>query len=477
MNEVPLETIGVPGFMPHGYCFLWETGLLTLHVGSDVLIALAYFSIPLALFHLHKHRPDIAFHNVLLLFAAFILACGVTHAFTAWNMWHADYWPSGIMKLLTALVSLATAFLLWRAMPTALGWPSPAQLKQANTRLLEEIEHKKRINTSLEENEELIRSAFDYAPIGKALVGLDGGFMKVNPALCRLLGYSEEEMLSTDFQSLTHPDDLERDQRAFEETLAGEGDYYSIEKRYIHRTGEPIWALLTVKLVHNPDGSPRYFIGQIVDISFQKQAEAELRQARDQLESKVRERTHELAEANRKLEESNRQLQDLASRDTLSGLANRRRLLEAINYQLQDSRRYKVPWCIMMMDIDYFKEVNDKFGHTAGDAAIRAMGRILHDNLRETDIAGRYGGDEFCVMVTHSALHEARIIAAKIHASVGREDIPYGDDGTFRISCSIGVVEWQPTFTTAEGILEHADQALYLAKAKGRDTIATLPDT
>ncbi|TVR53137.1 MAG: PAS domain-containing sensor histidine kinase [Puniceicoccaceae bacterium] len=123
------------GYMPHGHCYFWRPELVWLHAVSDGLIALAYFSIPLALFFFVRKRPDVPYVGVFLLFAAFIIACGTTHVFSVWTIWNPAYWISGLVKVATAGVSLATALFLVRIMPEALKLPSPETLRRLNTEL------------------------------------------------------------------------------------------------------------------------------------------------------------------------------------------------------------------------------------------------------------------------------------------------------------------------------------------------------
>jgi len=130
---------------------------------------------------------------------------------------------------------------------------------------------------ALREAEERFRSAFDHAPIGMALVGLNGRWLKVNAALCEIVGYSEQALLNTTFQALTHPDDLGIDLDNVRRLLAGELRAYQMEKRYLHRQGHVVWILLNGSLVRDGDGRPLYFIAQIQDITERRQAEAALR--------------------------------------------------------------------------------------------------------------------------------------------------------------------------------------------------------
>jgi len=129
---------------------------------------------------------------------------------------------------------------------------------------------------ALRESEERFKTAFDFAPIGKALVGLDGRFLRVNRVMCDLVGYSPEELLASDFQTITHPDDLTADLEYIDQLTRGVIRQYEMEKRYIHKTGRHVLAQLSVSLVHNTSGEPIHFISQIQDITARKEVEAEL---------------------------------------------------------------------------------------------------------------------------------------------------------------------------------------------------------
>ena len=139
--------------------------------------------------------------------------------------------------------------------------------------VIEDITERKAQQIALKASEEKFRAAMEYAPIGMALVDPEGNFLRVNPALCRLLGYEPAELTTLDFQSITHPDDKQTGQKFYRDTLAGKRTGYRTEKRYLHKSGRIIWALLKVSLVRDHAGEPRYFIGQIVDITEQKEME------------------------------------------------------------------------------------------------------------------------------------------------------------------------------------------------------------
>ncbi|MDY3556519.1 PAS domain S-box protein [Gemmata sp. JC717] len=135
-----------------------------------------------------------------------------------------------------------------------------------------------RADEALRESEARFRGAFDHAPIGIALVSPEGRWLKANQALCQMLGYEPGELLATDFQTLTHPDDLSADVAQVEQVLSGALAAYQMEKRYIHKGGHTIHALLAVSLVRGARGEPLYFVSQIKDITERKRAETELRE-------------------------------------------------------------------------------------------------------------------------------------------------------------------------------------------------------
>jgi len=137
-------------FIPHGHCYLWQTKLVWLHVASDSIIALAYFSIPITLIYFISKREDLPFDWIFAMFGAFIVACGITHIFEVWTLWHPTYWLSGTMKAITAIISFATAILLVNLIPQALALPSPAQLEIANSLLEAEIVERQSAEAALQ---------------------------------------------------------------------------------------------------------------------------------------------------------------------------------------------------------------------------------------------------------------------------------------------------------------------------------------
>lgn len=169
-----------------------------------------------------------------------------------------------------------------------------------------------------------------------------------------------------------------------------------------------------------------------------------------------------------RIEDFNTYLRDLASKDPLTLLRNRRSLDEALAVETQRSRRYRSPLCVLLIDLDHFKMVNDTHGHAGGDEALRRVAEVITANSRATDIVGRWGGEEFMILCPGVALSSARTYAEKLRQQIERAEI--GLD--VRITASVGVAE-HITNEPAREMIERADRALYEAKAAGRNKVCT----
>jgi diguanylate cyclase (GGDEF)-like protein/PAS domain S-box-containing protein len=284
--------------------------------------------------------------------------------------------------------------------------------------------------------DEQFRTAFDDALVGIALVAPDGTWLRVNDALCRIVGRERDELYGGTFQDITHPEDLDADLALLEQTLAGERSGYQMEKRYLRPDGTVVWALLSVSLVRDPAGAPLHFISQVLDISERKRLEAELSR--------------------------------LATRDDLTGLYNRRFFEREVAQQLLLLRRHGGTASVLFVDLDRFKEVNDTLGHQCGDELLQHVASILTGRLRQSDAIARLGGDEFAVLLPMTDAEGAACIVAALEREFAERAIEFeGQRVTARPS--IGVAELEPELDV-DGVLRRADQAMYAVKRARRET-------
>jgi diguanylate cyclase (GGDEF)-like protein len=198
------------------------------------------------------------------------------------------------------------------------------------------------------------------------------------------------------------------------------------------------------------------------------------------LENKVRERAHDLIQKNEELSQVNEQLAEavdllekLAITDQLTGLYNRRRFEEALLQEIRRNLRREHPFCLLMIDVDHFKDFNDAHGHQAGDEVLRRLAQLFHQTFRTLDLSARYGGEEFVVLLLETHIAGATVAAEKIRSAVAGAVFPFGGDQPGgRVTISVGVAAFPDHAQDPEGMVAAADQALYAAKHQGRNRVA-----
>ncbi|HLL75201.1 MAG TPA: sensor domain-containing diguanylate cyclase, partial [Pyrinomonadaceae bacterium] len=166
------------------------------------------------------------------------------------------------------------------------------------------------------------------------------------------------------------------------------------------------------------------------------------------------------------------QFQLLSITDSLTGLLNRRYLEERLGEEIERSKRHRFSMSFLMIDIDNFKEYNDRFGHQAGDRALELTAQCLKSALRSADVAARYGGEEFCVLLPHTSAPEAIVIAERIRRRVETTPYPHGGEHAGgAVTVSVGIASFGPRLDTPESVVRAADLALYAAKSRGKNRV------
>ncbi|UBF30623.1 PAS domain S-box protein (plasmid) [Kovacikia minuta CCNUW1] len=242
----PLFSSG--SFIPHGHCFLWKPLLVGLHVVSDSVIALAYYSIPITLFRFVQKRKDLPFDWMFALFAAFITACGTSHLMSVWTLWHPTYWLSGGIKAITAIVSLSTAIALFPLMPKALAIPSRAELEAANWSLQQEIAERKQIEAELLHNRELREAIFHES--ADALFLVDPETLLIldcnRQAVTMFQATNKRELIGIAGHTLQRYQFSADELDAIEAEMQSKG-VWSREIEYVTRQGNFFWGSIAAK--------------------------------------------------------------------------------------------------------------------------------------------------------------------------------------------------------------------------------------
>lgn len=159
----------------------------------------------------------------------------------------------------------------------------------------------------------------------------------------------------------------------------------------------------------------------------------------------------------------------MATTDLLTGLSNRRAILQQANAEIRRASRYQKDLAVLMLDIDHFKQINDQHGHGAGDKVLIEFAGLCLQSIRETDLAGRYGGEEFFILLPEIDLATAILSADRIRMAVAAHHFRLNDGNSITVTCSIGIAMYRPEQDDLDKLLLRADQALYQAKRQGRN--------
>lgn len=297
-----------------------------------------------------------------------------------------------------------------------------------------------RLLTTLEQREAQLRSFYEFDLVGLTITSPEKGWIQINKCLCDMLEYSEQELRTMTWAQLTHPDDLAAGVAQFNKMLAGEIDGYSLEKRFVSRTGKIIPTHLVARCVRKANGEIDFVLAMVEDISERKAAAKEI--------------------------------ENLAFYDTLTSLPNRRLLLDRLKQALALAARSCRGGALLFIDLDNFKNLNDTLGHDTGDLLLKQVAQRLLSCVREEDTVARIGGDEFVILLAQlseqpeEAASQTKLVASKILTTLNH---PYQlDNFEYRNTPSIGASLFSQQ-DSSEDLMKQADIAMYQAKKAGRN--------
>jgi diguanylate cyclase (GGDEF)-like protein/PAS domain S-box-containing protein len=285
---------------------------------------------------------------------------------------------------------------------------------------------------ALSTNKKAYGGTFDNAAIGMAVVSVDGSWLQVNDALCKLLGYSEQELRATSFQRLTHADDLRHVQSYIQRVLEGYIQSHEQEKRYLHEDGHAVWVQWHVSLLKDSETGTKRLFFQVQDISDRKKAEERLTQ------------------------------------DTLTGLPNRARFYDLLKLRVARKQSNKDRRCaVLLLDVDRFKLVNDSLGNASADQLLIQIAQRVKTCMRQGDVLARVGGDEFAVLLDDvSGEEEASSVATRIQQALAISFNLLGQE--VYTTMSIGIALASGNGEHVSDMLRDAETAMHTAKARGK---------
>lgn len=466
-------------FMPHGHCYLWTPALLWMYVVSDTVIAISYYTIPIALLYLVKKRADLEFNWVFVMFSLFIFACGTTHLIGILTIWHPAYWLDATMKSLTAVASGITAIMLWRLMPVALTITSNKQLRTTiarlesevqkrmeaeralatlnsnlehlvrertedlsniNSDLLQEIEQRKRTELELFNQKQL--AIVTLESIGDAVIttNMQSEVTYLNPVAEKMTGWSKSEAQGRPILEV----------------------FRILNESTRKLAANPVDVVLAHNKVCGLANHTLLIAKSGVEYAIEDSA-APIRDPNGAILGVVLV-FHDVSDARQMAQ----RMTYLAEHDYLTDLPNRLLLTDRITQAISAAKRRQSKLAILFCDIDHFKRVNDTLGHEVGDQLLKVLCQRLQLCIRASDTLSRLGGDEFVVLLPE--LNDDAVpaeIAQKI-LTVLKDPVNIAGHELF-ITASIGIAVYPDDGQSEDVLTRHADAAMYHAKNSGRN--------
>lgn len=292
-----------------------------------------------------------------------------------------------------------------------------------------------------------LQTIFNNAGMGIALIDQTGRLMEVNPKFMDMFGYSGQELRTMRIGDISFPEDIPHNMKLLKELMEGKIDSYKLDKRYIRKDGHLFWGKVISTLIPGEGDTP-YVLGIVTPITEHKSTEE-------------------------KLLEQNQVLETLSNLDALTGIGNRRSFEDGLQQEWSKALSHSRPVSLLMVDVDYFKEYNDFYGHQAGDDCLRSVAEALSHQMDGIGCVNRYGGEEFAMIMPNAELDAALGLGERLRTAVESLHIAHGRSliGPY-VTISVGVAALLPTEeTNMEELVLQADKALYQAKKEGRNRV------
>ncbi len=323
-----------------------------------------------------------------------------------------------------------------------------AEFKYVNEQLKKVILYRKQAEEELRRSESFLNTMFDSIHDPLSIVDREYTIIKLNDAYARMRNLQVKDLVGKRCHEVLHnSNDICKDCVVKKTFLSA--DPCAKEKMLRYPDGSEVWFEIYTYPILDQDRNVSHVIEYTRDITDRKKAEEENKRLIVHLNA-------------------------MSTTDTLTGLFNRRALNDILGHEIDRARRYRTGLSVILCDVDRFKKVNDMYGHTAGDQALQALSATLARSLRKADVLGRYGGDEFMIIMPETSIEGAQSLGEKIRAAVNTIELEVTEKKRISISISIGAASCCVPAEDIDTIVARADAALYLSKKAGRNKVSVV---